>query len=666
MKSKLAWGILGTGRIAHAFAGHLPQSRTGRLVAVGSRTSEAATAFGKEFGLDRCHGSYEALLADPSVQAVYISTPHPFHAEWAIKAAEAGKHILCEKPLAMNHAEAMAVIEAARRHDVFLMEAFMYRCHPQTVRLAELVRSKVVGEARLIEAAFSFGAKFSAASRIFSNALGGGGILDVGCYPVSAVRLVAGLAIGREFAEPLEFKGAGLVGKAGVDEFAAATLSFPGGILAQIATGVSISLPHMLRVHGTKGMITVPQPWLPAREGGETRIIVQVVGRSKPREIVVRTKLPLYAIEADTVAAHLERRQAPSPFMSWADTLGNMRCLDRWREECGVVYESEKKEAWKLTVARRPLRIPAKTVMPRGKISGISKPISRLVMGCDNQRTIAHASVMFDDFMERGGNAFDTAWIYGSGLQERLLGQWIRNRGVRDDVVVIVKGAHTPFCDSKNLTLQLHESLDRLQTDHAELYLMHRDNAEVPVAEFVQALDEHRRAGRIGAWGCSNWSLSRVEEARRHAQQLGVPGPVALSNNLSLARMVNPVWAGSLSVSDAGSREWMKHARMPLLAWSSQARGFFVRGNPRDRGDAELARCWYSEDNFERLRRVRKLAQRRKVPPIDLALAWVLLQPFPTFALIGPRTLDETRVSMGALGVELSEEEIRWLNLDDE
>ena len=98
----------------------------------------------------------------------------------------------------------------------------------------------------------------------------------------------------------------------------------------------------------------------------------------------------------------------------------------------------------------------------------------------------------------------------------------------------------------------------------------------------------------------------------------------------------------------------------------TEARGFFVRGNPRDRGDAELARCWYSEDNFERLRRVRKLARQRKVPPIDLALAWVLLQPFPTFALIGPRTLDETRVSMGALEVELSEEEIRWLNLEDE
>ena len=106
--------------------------KLGRLVAVGSRSKDTAEAFGSQFGVARRHGSYEALLADPEVQAVYIATPHPMHAEWAIKAAEAGKHILCEKPLALNYPEAMAVIEAARRHDVFLMEAFMYRCHPQT------------------------------------------------------------------------------------------------------------------------------------------------------------------------------------------------------------------------------------------------------------------------------------------------------------------------------------------------------------------------------------------------------------------------------------------------------------------------------------------------------------------------------------------------------
>src|SRR5947209_4519922 len=156
MEQRLQWGILGTGRIAHIFARGLAASQTGVLIAIGSRTQASADAFGEGVGAVRRHGSYDGLLADPAVQAVYIATPHPMHAEWAIKAAEAGKHILCEKPLALNHAEAMAVIEAALRHDVFLMEAFMYRCHPQTAKLIELIRSGVIGSVRVIQVTFSF------------------------------------------------------------------------------------------------------------------------------------------------------------------------------------------------------------------------------------------------------------------------------------------------------------------------------------------------------------------------------------------------------------------------------------------------------------------------------------------------------------------------------
>src|SRR5688500_17337334 len=132
METKLRWGLLASGRIANAFAKGVLASRTGKLVAVGSRSQEKADEFAAQYDIPNCHGSYEALLADPEVDAVYISTPHPGHAEWAIKAAEAGNHILCVKPITMNAGEAMAVVEAARQNDVFLMEAFMYRCHPQT------------------------------------------------------------------------------------------------------------------------------------------------------------------------------------------------------------------------------------------------------------------------------------------------------------------------------------------------------------------------------------------------------------------------------------------------------------------------------------------------------------------------------------------------------
>src|SRR5918998_992312 len=300
---RLAWGILGTGAIARRFAGGVRESRTGELVAVGSRTREAAERFGDEWDIPRRHASYEALLDDERVAAVYIATPHPFHAEWAIRAAEAGKHILCEKPLGLNHAEAMAIVEAAREHGVFLMEGFMYRCHPQTARLVELLRERAIGDVRVIEATFAFDTPFKAEGRVYSNALGGGGILDVGCYCVSLARLVAGVAAGQrsgEVAEPVEVTGVGQLNQeTGVDEYALATLKFPGGILAQLATGVRVRMENAVRIYGSEGEIVLPSSWLPGREGEVPRIVVRRHGE-EPRELVVESAVgphALYAME---------------------------------------------------------------------------------------------------------------------------------------------------------------------------------------------------------------------------------------------------------------------------------------------------------------------------------------------------------------------------------
>jgi len=664
MNRKLQWGILSTGRIAGVFARGLAESKTGKLVAVGSRTREAAEKFGKEFGIERCHASYDALLADPEVEAVYIAPPHPMHAEWAIKATEAGKHILCEKPLTMNHPEAMAVIEAARRHDVFLMEAFMYRCHPQTAKLVELIRDGVVGEVRMIQATFSFHAGWDPKKRAFANALGGGGILDVGCYPVSMSRLIAGAATGKSFADPIEVKGAAHLGKTGVDEWAAAVLKFPGDIVAQVATGVSLGQENVVCVFGSEGSIFVPSPWFCAPPKGTAHLVVKRHDEKKPRGVFVKPTFGLYTIEADTVAAHIVQRHAPSPAMSWDDTLGNMKTLDAWREAIGLEYECEKPAAWKLPVHRRPVSFRQRAPMKYGRIAGIHAPVSRLIMGCDNQKTIAHGSVMWDDFVERGGNCFDTAWVYWGGRAERTLGEWVKLRGIRKDIAIIGKGGHTPFCDPVNLRQHLQETLERLQTDYVDLYLMHRDNPHIPVGEFVEVLNELKRKGRMRAFGGSNWSLARVDAANRYAKAKGLTGFSAVSNNFSLARMVDAVWPGCIRASDAKSRAWFRTTQTPLLAWSSQARGFFVVGDPKYRDDAELVRCWYSEDNFRRLERVKQLAKKRGVTPINIALAYVLCQPFPTFALIGPRTLAETRTSWPALEVELTPKEVRWLNLE--
>ena len=665
MAKQLRWGIIGTGSIAHVFAKGLAHSKTGKLVAVGSRRQETADGFGKEFDLAKAYGSYEALLADAEVDAVYISTPHPMHAEWAIKAAEAGKHILCEKPLTVNHAEAMAVVEAARANDVFLMEAFMYRCHPQIARLVQLIREKAIGEVRVIQATFSFNAGYDEESRLIDNRLGGGGILDVGCYAVSMARLVAGAAVGKDFAEPLEVRGTAHVGKTGVDEWAAAAVRFPGDIIALLATGVRVSQENVVRIYGSEGSIVVPNPWIANREGGAAKILVQRSGAKEAEEITVESPGWLYAIEADTVAANIERGQAEPPAMTWADSLGNMKTLDMWRESVGVTYESEKAEALTLTVAKRALAVRKDNRMKYGQIAGVDKKVSRILMGVDNQRTIAHATVMFDDFIERGGNAFDTAHVYGGGRMERLFGQWVKTRGIRESVVIIGKGAHTPWCNPKDLTEQLIESLDRLQTGYVDIYLMHRDNPEVPVGEFVDVLNEHKRAGRIRAFGGSNWRMERIDAANEYARKKGLAGFSAISNNFSLARMIKAVWDGCLAASDPAFRRWLGKTQLPIIAWSSQARGFFTeRARVDDLSDRELVDSWYSEDNFRRKARAEELAKKKGVLPINVALAYVLCQAFPTLAIIGPRTLEETRTSLAALEVELTPEEVAWLNLE--
>ncbi|MBW3625452.1 MAG: aldo/keto reductase [Armatimonadetes bacterium] len=666
MAEQLNWGILGTGGIARTYAKGLADSRTGRLVAVGSRSQESADRFDAPQENLKRHGSYEALLADPEVQAVYIATPHPMHAEWAIRAAEAGKHLLCEKPLTLHYSDAMAVVEAARRNNVFLMEAFMYRCHPLTARLVELIREKTIGEVRLISATFSFQAGFNPESRLFNPALGGGGILDVGCYTASMARLLAGAATGQPFAEPAQVSGAGHLGESGVDEYAVATLKFPGEIVAQLSTGVRLNQENVVRVYGTEGRITVPSPWFCAPTDGAVKLLLQRNGE-ETQEIRIETDRSLYAYEADAFAEGVRTGQAPHPAMSPEDSLGNMLTLDRWRGAIGLTYPADTLEG-----QAQPAHGGALTVRPNkmiyGEVKGVEKPVSRIVMGTMLEgaaNPITAASVLFDEFFERGGTCFDTAYIYGGGKSEVILGNWVEKRGVRERVVVLAKGAHTPYCTPEWLTTQLHESLDRLRMDYVDIYMMHRDNPEIPVSAFVDVLNEHLRAGRIKSYGGSNWCIERVEEANAYAESRGLVGFTSLSNNFSLARMVEPIWGGCIAASDPESRRWLTKTQMPLFSWSSQARGFFIRGNPEYLSDSDMVRAWYSEDNFERKRRAEELAQKKRTEPITIAAAYVLRQPFPVYALVGPRTLTEMRTTFEALEVELTPEEIRWLNLEE-
>ncbi|MDA0990154.1 MAG: aldo/keto reductase [Verrucomicrobia bacterium] len=669
MADKLRWGLLATGAIAKAFARGVMQSQTGMLAAVGSRSAEKADAFAADFEIPRTHGSYEALLADDGVDAVYISTPHPQHAEWTIKAAEAGKHILVEKPIGLNQYEAQAMIEAAVANRVFLMEAYMYRCHPQTAKLIELLHANVIGDVRIIKATFSFQAGFNPTSRLWSNAAAGGGILDVGGYTTSFARLIAGVATGQPFANPIAVRGTSqLHPETGVDVWAGATLKFASGIGASLNTGIGVNQKNEVWVYGSEGHIVIQNPYAASRgEAMDGSITVHRSG-ADPEVILIKAPVTSFAYEADVCAAAIRagKLEDDTPAMTWADTLGNIATQDAWRAAVGLVYEAEKPEHMgPVTLAKRPLKKRVDAPMTYGTIAPLDKPVSRLIMGVDNQVTAPNTAILFDDAFERGINTFDTGYIYGK-LKSTLFGHWIQSRGVRDDIVVIAKGAHTPNCNPAALTRELHEQLGWLQTDYADLYIMHRDNPEIPVGKFVDELNQHVAEGRIRAFGGSNWSLDRVKKANAYAKRKGLQGFSLVSNNLSLAEMINPVWAGCQHVHDDASRRWFKRTQMTLLPWSSQARGFFVpeRAQPDKHDDWSLSNSWYSDDNFKRQARAIELAKKKGVEPINVALAWVLNQPFPTFPLIGPRQISETRSSLAALEVELTPREMKYLNLE--
>jgi predicted dehydrogenase len=332
MANLLNWGIVATGGIARAFAAGVAHSKLGRVVAAASRSQANADKFTREFRIPRAFGSYEALLADPEVEAVYIATPHPQHVEWIIKAANAGKHVLCEKPISLTHAEALPAVEACRRANVLLMEAFMYRCHPQTSLVFEMVRSGALGKVGLVQAAFGFANAFDPTNRFWNKELGGGGILDVGCYPVSFARLIAGAVSGQPFADPVKLSGAvQLHPQTGVDTWAAATLEFASGMIAQVSTSIAVTQDNSARVYGTDAWLHIPHPWIPARESGVTKFFLFSGADAVPEEIVVETGDWLYALEADAFAAALASGKRDVPQMSVADTLGNMAVLDAWR-----------------------------------------------------------------------------------------------------------------------------------------------------------------------------------------------------------------------------------------------------------------------------------------------------------------------------------------------
>jgi xylose dehydrogenase (NAD/NADP) len=256
MSKTLNWGLLSTARINRALIPPLQVSKRNHLLAVASRSQANADAYAKEKKIARAYGSYEALLADPEIDVIYNPLPNHLHAEWTIKAVEAGKHVLCEKPLALSVAEVDAVQAAARKHGRVVAEAFMYRHHPQTLKVQELVKSGSVGTLKLIRGSFSFILSREEDIRLLDPAMGGGSIWDIGCYPISYARTVVG-------ENPLEVFGWQVTGKTGIDETFVGQMRFAGDIHAQFDS--SFAIPHhaFMEIVGSEGTLSIPAPFKP-------------------------------------------------------------------------------------------------------------------------------------------------------------------------------------------------------------------------------------------------------------------------------------------------------------------------------------------------------------------------------------------------------------------
>lgn len=297
--------------------------------------------------------------------------------------------------------------------------------------------------------------------------------------------------------------------------------------------------------------------------------------------------------------------------------------------------------------------------------------LSQLVMGCImiHPEKMDYSSELLDTYVELGGNTFDTAHIYGLGNSERALGEWIRRRGNRDQVYIITKGAHPYQGNNRRvrpefIVSDLNESLERLGVETVDLYLLHRDDPEYPVGPLVECLNEQKRAGKVKAFGGSNWSNARLQEANDYARAHGLEGFTLSSPNLALAVPNEARWAGCISVYEE-DLHWYRQNRFPLFSWSSQAGGFFTgRFAPEQRENEEMVRVYYNDGNWERLRRAEELGRRKGVSANHIALAWVLNQKgFPCYALIGPLAVSELRDSLRAADLVLTDEEMDWLNV---
>ncbi len=334
MSDRLRWGIIGTGNIANQFATGVTESSRGKLQAVGSRDIERSLTFAQKHNIPDAVGSYEAVLDNRDVDAVYISLPNSMHCEWTLKAVDAGKHVLCEKPLAMNADEAKRMHDAAQKAGVVLIEAFMYRCHPLLSAVQQVVADNRIGTIQMLRMSFCFRIANPEGNVRFSTELGGGALMDVGCYCVNFARTIAQ-------AEPIATNVISKIHTTGVDEITTASLQFDN-MMAQFVCGMSLQTDNTAYICGTEGYIALPIPWKPPVDGAQYIIKTMTPPKTDPKAFQpqvpevhsVDAPCHLYGMEADAFAAAVQ--DGAPPFVSADDSLGNMKVLDNLRQQIGL------------------------------------------------------------------------------------------------------------------------------------------------------------------------------------------------------------------------------------------------------------------------------------------------------------------------------------------
>ena len=319
--------------------------------------------------------------------------------------------------------------------------------------------------------------------------------------------------------------------------------------------------------------------------------------------------------------------------------------------------------------------------MKYGSIPGVTKPVSRLVQGTANTvfnpSEPAQAFALLDMAMEFGINTFDTAHVYGEG-NEAMLGNWVRERGVKDKVVILAKGAH-PYGRTRvtpeDIESDLTESMARQKTDYFDLYVLHRDDPAVPVGPIVEALNKHKAAGKIGAFGGSNWAWERIKEANDYAAAHNLTPFAVTSPNYSLAEMYAPPWDDCLSISGSqgqAARNYYAETGISVMPWSSMAGGFFADTYHRDNLEtfskdnyfAQICiKCYCGETNFQRLDRARELAQSKNLSVAQIALAFTFSQPMNLFPLVSSLTKEQFAANAAAIDVTLTPSETAYLDL---